>query len=227
MVVNDFDAKKSARYSWVLVVTELVLSGTQCIVCHSCRKNRFTVLLVGSSPWSLSSQINSTPQDANLLRDIDARFSFSVAKFSKIKPMKSRKTGLLNPPVFLIFAESSLRTEARVVVLVTSTVRGRVVASRLRGTLTPGRGRPAPPVPETPGGQASPARRIQGEHAGVPARPGSRGTPRSTASAPAASLVSVFKHCFYLRLRQRLCQNPYVPSKHYVLYIPSVCCVSI
>ena len=28
ITVNDFDAKKSARYSWVLVVTEV--SGTQC-----------------------------------------------------------------------------------------------------------------------------------------------------------------------------------------------------
>ena len=32
MAVNDFDAKQSARYSRVLVVTELVLSGTQCNV---------------------------------------------------------------------------------------------------------------------------------------------------------------------------------------------------
>ena len=31
MVVNDFDAKQSSRYSQVLVVNELVLSGTQCI----------------------------------------------------------------------------------------------------------------------------------------------------------------------------------------------------
>ena len=31
MAVNDFDAKESARYSWVLAVTELVLSGTQCM----------------------------------------------------------------------------------------------------------------------------------------------------------------------------------------------------
>ena len=31
MVVNDFDAKQSARYSRVLVVNELVLSGTQCM----------------------------------------------------------------------------------------------------------------------------------------------------------------------------------------------------
>ena len=30
MVVNDFDAKQSAHYSRVFVVTELVLSGTQC-----------------------------------------------------------------------------------------------------------------------------------------------------------------------------------------------------
>ena len=30
MAVNDFDAKQSPRYSRVLVVTELVLSGTQC-----------------------------------------------------------------------------------------------------------------------------------------------------------------------------------------------------
>ena len=30
MAVNDFDAKQSACYSRVLVVTELVLSGTQC-----------------------------------------------------------------------------------------------------------------------------------------------------------------------------------------------------
>ena len=30
MAVNDFDAKQSARYSRVLAVTELVLSGTQC-----------------------------------------------------------------------------------------------------------------------------------------------------------------------------------------------------
>ena len=30
IAVNDIDAKKSARYSWVLVVTELVVSGTQC-----------------------------------------------------------------------------------------------------------------------------------------------------------------------------------------------------
>ena len=30
MAVNDSDAKQSARYSRVLVVTELVLSGTQC-----------------------------------------------------------------------------------------------------------------------------------------------------------------------------------------------------
>ena len=29
MAVNDFDAKQSARYSRVLAVTELVLSGTQ------------------------------------------------------------------------------------------------------------------------------------------------------------------------------------------------------
>ena len=29
-VTNDFDPKKSARYSRVLVVTELVVSGTQC-----------------------------------------------------------------------------------------------------------------------------------------------------------------------------------------------------
>ena len=31
IAVNDFDAKKSARYSRVLVVIELVASGTQCI----------------------------------------------------------------------------------------------------------------------------------------------------------------------------------------------------
>ena len=30
MAVNDFDVKKSAWYSRVLVVTELVVSGTQC-----------------------------------------------------------------------------------------------------------------------------------------------------------------------------------------------------
>ena len=30
MAVNDFDGKKSAPYSRVLVVTELVVSGTQC-----------------------------------------------------------------------------------------------------------------------------------------------------------------------------------------------------
>ena len=30
MAGNDFDAKQSARYSRVLVVTELVLSGAQC-----------------------------------------------------------------------------------------------------------------------------------------------------------------------------------------------------
>ena len=40
MVVNDFDVKQSARYSRVLVVNELVLSGTQCMstkstVCHT------------------------------------------------------------------------------------------------------------------------------------------------------------------------------------------------
>ena len=32
MAVNDFDAKESARYSRVLAVTELVLSGTQCTI---------------------------------------------------------------------------------------------------------------------------------------------------------------------------------------------------
>ena len=31
IAVNDFDGKKSARYSRVLVVTELAVSGTQCI----------------------------------------------------------------------------------------------------------------------------------------------------------------------------------------------------
>ena len=31
MAVNDFDAKESARYSRVLTVTELILSGTQCM----------------------------------------------------------------------------------------------------------------------------------------------------------------------------------------------------
>ena len=30
MAVNEFDARQSARYSRVLVVTELILSGTQC-----------------------------------------------------------------------------------------------------------------------------------------------------------------------------------------------------
>ena len=30
IAVNDFDAKKSARYSWVRVVTGLVVGGTQC-----------------------------------------------------------------------------------------------------------------------------------------------------------------------------------------------------
>ena len=30
IAVTDFDAKKSARYSSVLVATELVVSGTQC-----------------------------------------------------------------------------------------------------------------------------------------------------------------------------------------------------
>ena len=30
MAANDFDAKQSARYIRVLIVTELVLSGTQC-----------------------------------------------------------------------------------------------------------------------------------------------------------------------------------------------------
>ena len=34
MAVNDFDTKQPARYSRVLVVTELVLSGTQCIMIH-------------------------------------------------------------------------------------------------------------------------------------------------------------------------------------------------
>ena len=29
---NDFDGKKSAGSSWVLIVTELVVSGTQCII---------------------------------------------------------------------------------------------------------------------------------------------------------------------------------------------------
>ena len=35
---NHFDAKQSARYSRVLVVTELVLSGTQCIA--RCNRTR-------------------------------------------------------------------------------------------------------------------------------------------------------------------------------------------
>ena len=30
VAVNDFDAKKSAQCSWVLLVTGLVVSGTQC-----------------------------------------------------------------------------------------------------------------------------------------------------------------------------------------------------
>ena len=30
-VVNDFDAKKSVRYSWMFLVTELVAIGTQCM----------------------------------------------------------------------------------------------------------------------------------------------------------------------------------------------------
>ena len=33
--VNDFDAKKSARCSRLFVVTEFVLSRTQCILVHS------------------------------------------------------------------------------------------------------------------------------------------------------------------------------------------------
>ena len=36
---NDVDTKKSARYSWMFVVTELVVSGTQCIFvrCNVCQ----------------------------------------------------------------------------------------------------------------------------------------------------------------------------------------------
>ena len=41
IVINDFDAKQSARYSRVLVVTELVLSGTQCIILWSMQKQHF------------------------------------------------------------------------------------------------------------------------------------------------------------------------------------------
>ena len=31
IAVNEFDAEKSVHYSWVLVVTELAVSGAQCI----------------------------------------------------------------------------------------------------------------------------------------------------------------------------------------------------
>ena len=41
IAVNDFDAKQSARYSRVLVVTELVLSGTQCNL-RTTRKNQYS-----------------------------------------------------------------------------------------------------------------------------------------------------------------------------------------
>ena len=34
IAINDSDAKKAARYSRVLIVTELVLSGTQCNELH-------------------------------------------------------------------------------------------------------------------------------------------------------------------------------------------------
>ena len=31
IAVNDFDAQKSVRYSWMLAVPELIVSATQCI----------------------------------------------------------------------------------------------------------------------------------------------------------------------------------------------------
>ena len=48
---NDFDAKKSVRYSWVLVVTELLVCETQCI-CFQCilklLNNSFLFQLTGT-----------------------------------------------------------------------------------------------------------------------------------------------------------------------------------
>ena len=82
-----------------------------------------------------------------------------------------KKFGLLNPPFSFLFSESAVRAEACIVVLVTSTVRGRNTPSRIRGALTAGCGQPTPPVPETPGCQMTPVCQVQGEHAGVPARP--------------------------------------------------------
>ena len=53
MAVNDFNAKQSARYSRVLVVTELVLSGTQCIVLISvgCIKCHIIQQILGNGCW--------------------------------------------------------------------------------------------------------------------------------------------------------------------------------
>ena len=45
IAVNDFDAKKSARYNRVLDVTELVVSGNQCIQYSPCRCNSPSVSL--------------------------------------------------------------------------------------------------------------------------------------------------------------------------------------
>ena len=40
ITINDFDAKKSTCCSRVLVVTELIESGTQCIFCYAAARGR-------------------------------------------------------------------------------------------------------------------------------------------------------------------------------------------
>ena len=41
IAANDFDAKKFACYSWMLIVTKLVVSGTQCTLNESEGQGKF------------------------------------------------------------------------------------------------------------------------------------------------------------------------------------------
>ena len=55
IAVNDFDVNKSARYSWVLIVTELVVNGTQCILLKKKTKRERRVRQVTYSSWLFTS----------------------------------------------------------------------------------------------------------------------------------------------------------------------------
>ena len=70
-VVNDFDAKKSVRYSWMFLVTELVAIGTQCmaILLANCKVTSgfwFTWFLCRNWPLIIPAHCTFIHQGSNI-----------------------------------------------------------------------------------------------------------------------------------------------------------------